>query len=115
MPIKQTVKGLKAGVTYYYRIVGRNSENSIPQRGAILSFDTLPNALPVVTLLGATDLSIEAAASYVDAGATASDTEDGILSPTISSNTVVSDVPGVYAVTWSVFDSLSAEGSATVP
>jgi hypothetical protein len=74
---------------------------------------TVTNNPPVVTLTGPNPLTFEAAASYSDPGATVSDVEDGPLTPTISSNTVVSNVPGVYAVTWSATDSASASGTAT--
>ena len=71
------------------------------------------NNAPVVTLTGANPLTFEAAASYTDPGATAVDVEDGVRTPSITSNTVVPNVPGTYAVTWSATDSVGATGSAT--
>ena len=71
------------------------------------------NLPPVVTLLGANALTFEAAASYTDPGATATDAEDGALTPAITTNTVVANVPGTYAVTWRATDSGSLTGSAT--
>ncbi|MEQ1749747.1 MAG: choice-of-anchor tandem repeat GloVer-containing protein, partial [Prosthecobacter sp.] len=37
-PVSATLSGLKPGMTYYFRLRGTNAANSIPQRGAILSF-----------------------------------------------------------------------------
>jgi hypothetical protein len=72
---------------------------------------------PVVTLTGANPLTVEAAATYTDPGATASDavTSNQNLSLRITSNTVVANVPGTYAVTWTAadFPRLSITGSAT--
>jgi len=65
------------------------------------------NSLPVIALAGDNPLTVEAAASYIDPGASASDAEDGSLAPVITSNTVQASVPGTYQVTWSVTDSLS--------
>ena len=74
---------------------------------------TVTNNAPVVTLTGANPLTFEAAASYTDPGATATDVEDGVRTPSITSNTVVANVPGNYAVTWSATDIHNAAGSAT--
>ena len=74
---------------------------------------TVTNNAPVVTLVGANPLTFEAAATYGDPGATATDVEDGTLTPSITSSTVVPNVPGIYAVTWSATDSANATGSAT--
>lgn len=71
------------------------------------------NFAPTVTLLGANPLTFEAAASYTDPGATATDVEDGTLTPHVTSNTVVANVPGTYAVTWSATDTRNVTRSAT--
>jgi hypothetical protein len=71
------------------------------------------NKVPVVSLVGSNPLTFEAAASYTDPGATATDVENGMRTPSITSNTVVPNVPGTYAVTWSATDSVGATGSAT--
>gem|GEM_PF-750645 len=73
----------------------------------------LDTVAPVVTLIGANPLTFEANVSYTDPGATATDEEDGPLTPTITANTVVSHVPGTYQVTWSATDLSGATGSAT--
>ena len=71
------------------------------------------NTQPQVTLSGSNILTFEAAMNYTDAGATALDEEDGTLTPTIISNTVIPNVPGSYAVTWTATDSGNLTGSAT--
>jgi uncharacterized repeat protein (TIGR03803 family) len=112
-PFQQEVSGLASATTYYYRIVGTNEANAIPQRGMIRSFTTNASALPVVTLLGENPLTWEASASYADPGATATDVEDGMLVPVKTADNVVAAVPGTYAVTWSATDSDEITGSAT--
>jgi uncharacterized repeat protein (TIGR03803 family) len=110
----QVVTGLRPSTVYYYRIVGSNAVNAIPQRGPIRSFATLPNQFPVVTLVGATPLTLEAGpAGYADAGATATDSEDGMLVAQMTNNTVAAHVPGTYLVTWSATDSSDQTASAT--
>ncbi len=71
------------------------------------------NDTPVVTLNGNSPLSFEAAASYADAGATASDPESGTLVPVQTANTVVANVPGSYLVTWTATDGAGVTASAT--
>lgn len=66
---------------------------------------------PVITLLGKNFVSVEKGTPYVDAGATASDKEDGDLTDDIQSNcnlincdVVNSDVAGYYVVGYRVVD-----------
>ena len=63
---------------------------------------------PVITLLGNAIETVEAKGTYTDAGASASDTLDGILT-VISASTVNTDEVGIYTVTYSVSD---ANGNA---
>jgi uncharacterized repeat protein (TIGR03803 family) len=105
--------GLVPDTVYYYRIVGTNVANAVPQRGAILSFTTRAANAPVVTLLGDNPLTWEASNSYSDPGATAADAEEGTLAPMKTSDTVVPAVPGAYAVTWSATDGDGLTGTAT--
>ncbi len=73
--------------------------------------DTVP---PVVTLIGSDTVTLEAGpAPYTDAGATAQDDRDGVLTPTITSNNVNPAVPGSYQVVWSATDAAMNTGSAT--
>lgn len=71
------------------------------------------NTAPVLTLNGANLLTYEARATYTDPGATATDAEDGTLTPVMTADTVVPNVPGTYAVTWSVTDSIGAGTTKT--
>ena len=111
VPISAELTGLTLGTTYYYRVVGSNADNSIPQRGEILSFTA--STVPTVALVGASSVSIEASAIYTDAGATATDAEDGTLTPSIVSSTVLAHVPGIYEVTWAATDSHGATATVT--
>ncbi len=84
------------------------------QRGYAYVFGTgSANTAPSVTLTGNIPLTFEAAATYTDPGATAGDAEDGALTPVITSNTVIANVPGTYAVTWTATDSGGLTSSAT--
>lgn len=74
---------------------------------------TAVNDAPLIALVGSTPLTLEAAATYTDAGATASDVEDGALTPVITTNTVIANLPGSYAFTWSATDSASVTVTAT--
>lgn len=69
------------------------------------------DAVPGITLVGTGVWSVGMGSSYTDPGASANDTEDGALTPTITSNTVVPGVPGIYSVTWSVTDGFGVTSS----
>ena len=65
---------------------------------------------PVILLVGNIQVTHEAKTTYVDAGATASDTLDGNLTGRVTSvSTVNTDAVGSYSVTYSVSDT---EGNA---
>ena len=60
---------------------------------------------PVITMLGSTPVSIVVGSAYVDAGATASDNKDGVLtSKIVTVNSVNAAVIGSYKVTYNVAD-----------
>ncbi len=62
--------------------------------------------VPVITLSGEASLTVEAATSYSDAGASASDNIDGDISENIVTvNNVDINVPGTYMVSYNVDDS----------
>jgi len=63
------------------------------------------NLAPVITLSGATPVAQALNGTYVDAGATAVDPEDGSVSVTVNSSAVNTAVPGVYLVTFNAVDS----------
>jgi uncharacterized repeat protein (TIGR03803 family) len=113
VPVSATLTGLAPGTTYYYRVRGVNTENDLPQNGRTFSFTTAMNTAPTVTLIGANPLTVEAAATYTDAGATANDLQDGVLVPSLTANTVVANLPGTYQVIWSATDSEGLTGSVT--
>lgn len=71
------------------------------------------NIAPVVTLLGANPLVVEAAETYVDPGATGFDFEDGNLTAVITSDSVKANRVGVYTVKWTAVDSLSGIATAS--
>lgn len=70
--------------------------------------------LPIITLVGDISIIVEIGSTYSDAGATASDTYDGVISSSsiAVSSTVDTLIPGDYTVTYNVSD---ASGNAAVP
>ncbi len=61
---------------------------------------------PVITLLGEETVNLEFGATYIDAGATATDNVDGdITDRIIVNNPVDTSVAGIYTVTYNVSDS----------
>lgn len=67
---------------------------------------TCINDLPVITLLGSGSEQILLYSLYVDSGATATDIEDGNLTPSIIvSGYVNTGVVGTYPITYDVTDS----------
>ncbi|MDD5699946.1 MAG: DUF5011 domain-containing protein [Candidatus Nanoarchaeia archaeon] len=62
--------------------------------------------LPVITVLGSNPVTIQVGSTYTDAGATATDVEDGDLTSSIAvTNSVNVNLLGVYSVTYSITDS----------
>ena len=72
----------------------------------------MDNTAPVITLLGAPEVTIEAGATYSDAGATATDTTDGDLTESIITvNPVDTSKLGTYVITFNVTDSANNNAS----
>lgn len=70
--------------------------------------------VPAITLLGGSEATVQTGSTYVDAGATASDIEDGDLTASIViTNPVNTSVPGTYSVSYSVTDSDSNTTTAS--
>jgi uncharacterized protein (TIGR02145 family) len=71
------------------------------------------NVAPLITLIGDAIISLNQGDIYTEQGATASDTEDGDISSAIviGGDTVDTNTPGTYAVTYTVTD---ADGNTTV-
>lgn len=64
------------------------------------------NESPVITMLGSSPVSITAGSTYTDAGATASDPEDGNITANIQTTSNVNpSIAGTYTVTYNVTDS----------
>ena len=62
--------------------------------------------LPVISLSGDSSVTVEAATSYTDDGASATDNIDGDVSASITTvNNVDINTPGTYSVTYNVSDS----------
>lgn len=67
---------------------------------------TVSNSAPTITMLGDTPVTISIGDTYTDAGATASDAEDGNITNQIQTNSNVNtSVAGQYTVTYTVTDS----------
>jgi hypothetical protein len=81
--------------------------NSATNTREIYVVDTTP---PVVTLSGAATLTVECHSSFIDPGATASDTCAGNLS-VITSGSVNPNAPGVYVLGYSATDPSSNIGT----
>ncbi|NIA14454.1 MAG: DUF5011 domain-containing protein [Nitrospiraceae bacterium] len=79
----------------------------------IRTVNVVDNDAPVITMLGSATVSLSVGDTYIDAGATAQDTQDGnITSQIVTTNTVDTAVAGSYTVTYNVSD---AAGNAAVP
>ncbi|MBP8132148.1 MAG: DUF5011 domain-containing protein, partial [Candidatus Hydrogenedentes bacterium] len=85
-------------VTVFDQYIGQQSETLVTATVE----DTVP---PVITMAGATDITLEVHTPYVDAGASALDACDGDLTSQIAAaNNVVNTVLGNYGVTYNVSD-----------
>jgi len=70
------------------------------------SVSVVSGGFPVINLIGESPVSIYKGTTYTDAGATASDIEDGDITANIATTiNVDTSTAGVYAVTYSVTDS----------
>ena len=72
---------------------------------------------PVITLVGAATVTVEASTSYLDAGASAEDAVDGNLTGTLGKENPINETtikqPGSYTVTYTSTDSAGNSASAT--
>ncbi len=72
------------------------------------------NTKPVITLNGSSSVKIVVGSTYVDAGATATDAEDGNLTASIvTTGTVRTTKTGTYRITYSVTDSNGGTAKVT--
>lgn len=67
---------------------------------------------PVITLVGSASETSILNATYTDPGATAEDSEDGVVTVT-TSNPVNKDLAGVYTITYSATDAAGNESTST--
>ncbi len=86
-----------------------NAGNSATTTRTVIVVDTTP---PVVTLIGPTNLTLEAGVDmYTEQNATADDAADGSLQVTITGTVDVS-TPGVYTLVYTATDAANLSGSA---
>ncbi len=82
-------------------------------RTVIVEEDVIPtNTAPVVTLNGATNITLEYGAAWADPGATATDTEDGAITP-VADCPVNTQQAGTYTCTYTATDSGNLSDSKT--
>ncbi len=70
------------------------------------------NAAPVVTMNGDAEMTLEFGATFTDPGATATDAEDGALTPVVDCN-VSTSVAATYTCTYTATDSGALNDTAT--
>jgi hypothetical protein len=81
---------------------------------ATRTVNVVDTTAPVVTLKGASPMTVECHSTFIDPGATAADTCAGDLSGSIvASGTVDSNTPGTYTLTYSSTDPSHNMGTAT--
>lgn len=108
--------GLTAGTLYHFRVKSADSASNTAVSDD-QTFTTLAaaNTAPRITLNGSASVNLFVGDTYVEAGAVATDTEDGTIVP-MTSGAVNTSVAGTYTVTYTATDSggLSASVSRTV-
>jgi hypothetical protein len=95
----------------------RNNGNGFADASGQFCSNIITNTPPTITLTGANPLNLTIGDTFVDPGATATDTEDGDLtSHIVVTGTVNASTTGTYILTYSVTDSggLSASTTRTV-
>ena len=102
--------GLNVNSTHFDRSA------NLKQTGYSVRFvrDVVDTEAPIITINGATTVSVNQGATYTDEGATASDNVDGNLTNQIVTvNNVNTAVAGTYTVTYSVTDSAGNTSTVT--
>jgi hypothetical protein len=89
-------------------ILAQNYNTSIPACSAVA-----PNTAPVITVNGSVSMTLTVGDTYTEAGATATDNEDGnITANIVTTGSVNTAVVGTYTITYTVTDSDEATVSA---
>src|SRR2546427_8088705 len=108
--VNTTVAGTYT-VTYNVSDKAGNAATQVTRTVNVVNNTPLDTTPPVITLLGSNPVTVQVGSTYTDAGATATDNIDGILTPSITvSNSVNTTVAGTYTVTYNVKD---ASGNAS--
>jgi prepilin-type N-terminal cleavage/methylation domain-containing protein len=88
--------------TYYLWALSKDSTNNITiARSNVFNID---NTKPILTVVGSNPITVNAGSTYIDAGATAVDSDSGINGIVTSTSTVNPNVIGTYTVNYSVSD-----------
>jgi len=95
-------------VTYTATDVSGNQATAERQVVVSVPADT---TAPVITLTGSATINIEQGAIYTDAGATASDAVDGVIT-VITTGTVNSNTVGTYTITYTATDESGNQATA---
>jgi fibronectin-binding autotransporter adhesin len=98
-----------AGSAYAIAVTVTNSINSVTSSATLTVEDTMP---PVITVLGASPMTVLTLSSFVDPGATAIDGCEGAVVVT-TNNLVDTSIAGTYQVTYDAFDSTGNPATAT--
>src|SRR3989475_39151 len=102
--VNTTVAGTYT-VTYNVSDKAGNAATQVTRTVNVVNNTPLDTTPPVITLLGSNPVTVQVGSTYTDAGATATDNVDGILTPSITeSNSVNTTVAGTYTVTYNVSD-----------
>src|SRR3989475_2091443 len=102
--VNTTVAGTYT-VTYNVSDKAGNAATQVTRTVNVVNNTPLDTTPPVITLLGSNPVTVQVGSTYTDAGATATDNIDGILTPSITvSNSVNTTVAGTYTVTYNVKD-----------
>ncbi|WP_298543344.1 immunoglobulin-like domain-containing protein [uncultured Aquimarina sp.] len=98
-PVNTSIPG---SYTVTYNVSDAAGNAAAQQTRLVFVQDDTP---PVIALNGAATITVEAGSTYMDAGATASDSFDGdITADIVTVNPVNTAVPGVYTITYNVSD-----------
>ena len=100
-------------VKYNFSDVAENAATEVTRTVIVTAAVIVDTTPPVITLSGATSVNLTVGGTYTDAGATASDNKDGVITANIvKTGTVDTAVAGTYTITYNVSD--AAGNNATV-